>query len=252
MKYISYSMFFIFHFNERCVMSSLAVVRPVSAPLHPWQAITRESGLVLHGPADVFCDAAALGAQFKHLDATAGDGDRTCFGSVDGGWTAMALVLPNGVGQGRPTPLLAALPAVSELMARLPAPIRSVHLLRQGPRGLLDWHFEPLGIHQEECRLLVAVQAPADAVTLLGHQAVAYPEGQVWAGDFSFPHRVENPGDRQRIVLALDMQSTPELARLLPPGLGAEGPRRAALAGEACALLASRGGRAEVLTPGAL
>jgi len=228
-------------------------VRSAPEPLHPWQSVTLHSGLVLHGPVDIACDAETLTAQFDRLDASAGEEARTCFGSIDGSWTAMALMERDGMGAGKPTPLLAEMPMVSDLISRLPAVVRGVHILRQGPRGLLDWHFEAQAIHHEECRVLVPVHAPAGAVTLLGHQAVAYAEGQPWAGDFAFPHRVENPGDTQRIVLALDMQSSPALARLLPPGLGAETKRRAALATEACnALLAWRwaGQRADVLTPG--
>lgn len=235
------------------VCSSRVTVHSAPGPLHPWQSITSDSGLVLHGPLDVACDAEALAAQFDRLDAVAGDDERTCFGSIDGSWTAMTLVERDGMGAGKALARLAEMPAVSDLISRLPNAVRSVHILRQSPRGLLDWHFEAQAIHHEECRILVPIHAPAGAVTLLGHQAVAYAEGQPWAGDFSFPHRVENPGDRQRIVLLLDMPSSPALARLLPPGLGAEAERRAALATEACnALLAWRwaGQRADVLTPG--
>jgi hypothetical protein len=179
------------------------------------------SDLVLHGPADLPCDRDALAAQFHRLDLALGPGGRHFFGSLDGGWTSIPLM--SGIGQdGGPEPVLKEVPAVADLLSRIPGRMLRSHFMRQGPGGMLDWHFDTQAIHLEECRLLMPVQAPPEAYTLLGHLAVAYPEGQVWTGDFNFPHKVVNPGDRDRIMLVMDVVPTPALAALLPPGLGAD------------------------------
>lgn len=222
--------------------------RQADKPLLPWQSVTLGSGLALCGPADIRCDHGAMAAEFERLDATAPEDARSRFGSRDGEWTAMELVGPgrDPGGPGIRTPLLAAMPSAADLISRLPSVVRRAHLMRLGPRGLLDWHFDNQAIHLEECRLLVAIHAPPGAVTLMGHEAISFPEGQVWSGDFSFPHRVENPAERQRIMLIMDLRTSPELARLLPPALGSEVQLRTKLAQDACnALLAAR---AEVLT----
>ena len=56
-------------------------------------------------------------------------------------------------------------------------------------------------------------------MTWIGHEVVAYPAGTAWTADFSFPHQVENTTDTQRVVLAVDVLSSPEVRRLLPPDL---------------------------------
>jgi aspartyl/asparaginyl beta-hydroxylase (cupin superfamily) len=81
--------------------------------------------------------------------------------------------------------------------------------------------------------LLIPIQAPEGAVTLIGHEAAAYPEGQCWTGDFCFPHQVENPTDRDRIVLSLDVTVTDGVRALFPSTLVADPARRDALAGAA-------------------
>ena len=109
----------------------------------------------------------------------------------------------------------------------------SCYVLRQPPRGTLAWHFDDQAIHLRECRLLLPIHAPEAAVTLIGHEAVAYPAGTAWTGDFSFPHQVENPTDAQRIVLAIDVLSEPEVLRLLPSALAEAAAVRMDLAREA-------------------
>lgn len=208
-------------------------------PLLPWQAVTLGCGLVLHGPAEIPCDHGALAAEFDRLDATLGRDERYFFGSTDGGWTTIPLTAASGT-RVVPGALARRVPAAAEVISYLPGTLVGAHFMRLGPGQVLDWHFEPQAIHERECRLLLSIHAPPGAHTLLGHLAVAYPEGQVWAGDFNFPHKVINPGDRDRIMLVMDVLSSPELAALLPPGLGEEPEARARLAGAARDALIAR------------
>jgi hypothetical protein len=97
--------------------------------------------------------------------------------------------------------------------------VLACYVIRQPPHGTLAWHFDPQAVHLAESRLLVPIQAPEAAVTLIGHEAVAYPTGTLWTGDFSFPHQLENPTDAQRMVFAIDVLSGPEVRRLLPLAL---------------------------------
>ena len=72
------------------------------------------------------------------------------------------------------------------------------------------------------------------AVTLIGHEAAAYPVGTAPTGDFNFPHQVENAADAQRVVLAIDVLCEPDVRRLLPPALADAASLRRELAREAC------------------
>ena len=206
--------------------------------LHPWQRPTFGSGLVLHGRLALEIDLPALRREFANLDAAVGPEDRNFLAS-DGSWAAIGLmrrILPAVDGSlrpGIPTPALAHMPSVAALLARAGWTAVDANILRQPPRGCLPWHFEPQGLHQLEARLLIPIHVPPDAVTLIGHERVAYPAGTGWTGDFAFPHQVENPGDEPRIVLALDVLTDEPVHRLLPAALAERVPERRQLAAEA-------------------
>jgi hypothetical protein len=207
--------------------------------LRPWQAVTVGSGLLLHAASALRTEPAAIQADFTVLDEALGPDRRSLLAS-DGSWCAIALVERSGPSSGdapspgTATPALAYMPTVSALLSRAEWTVLSCYVLRQPPHGTLVWHFDPQALHLRECRLLVPIQVPAAAVTLIGHEAAAYPVGMGWTGDFSFPHQVENTTDAQRIVLAIDVMCEPVVRRLLPPALADAALLRLDLAREAC------------------
>jgi len=183
---------------------------------------------MLHAEAALRLDADTLQAEFAALDAALPPEGRTHYGDAPGtGWTAIPL-LADG-----PHPALHHLPTVRTLLERPDLLVQRAYILRQPASGMLGWHFDNLGLHQAEVRLLIPIQAPEGAFTLIGHEAVAYPEGRCWTGDFCFPHQVENPTDRDRIVLAIDVTTTDGVRALFPPPLATDPALRNALAGEA-------------------
>ena len=127
-------------------------------------------------------------------------------------------------------PALDYLPTVRTLLERSDLLVRCAFIHRQPAGGMLRWHFDNLALHRTAVRLLIPIQAPEGAVTLIGHEAVAYPEGQCWTGDFCFPHQVENPTNQDRIVLSLDVTVTDGVRALFPPLLAADSGHRDALA----------------------
>lgn len=197
----------------------------MGAGLHPWQERIRDSGLITHGALDLAVDALPLQRDFAVLDRDLPAAARTCF-DAEGGWTAVPLM----DAPGRATPALALLPSVAALLARVDWAVRRCYLLRQGPGDVLRWHFDNQALHLDEARLLVPIVVPPAAVTWIGHEAVAYPPGHGWTGDFALPHQVENSTDEQRVVLAIDVEVRPALVRLFPAGLTAEAARRIELA----------------------
>jgi hypothetical protein len=210
-----------------------------SGALRPWQAVTVGSGLLLHAASTLRTEPAALQADFAALDASVGPDGRNFLAS-DGSWCAIALVersrpLSGALfSSGAATPALPYMPTVRALLSRANWTVLSCYVLRQPPHGTLAWHFDPQALHLQECRLLVPVQAPDAAVTLIGHEAAAYPVGTAPTGDFNFPHQVENAADAQRVVLAIDLLCEPDVRRLLPPALADAASLRRELAREAC------------------
>lgn len=193
--------------------------------MEAFRDVTRESGLTLHAPAARCFDPVALQAEFAALDSALPPEGRTHYGAAPGtGWTAIPL-------QCEPArSLLERLPTLRSAV-EWPGPrLTRVFILRQPAGGILDWHVDHIGIHRQEARLLIPIHAPTGAITLIGHDSAAYPEGQCWTGDFCFPHRVENFTDRDRIVLALDVTVDGWVKALFPPELGADVPLRGELA----------------------
>ncbi|QJE74020.1 aspartyl/asparaginyl beta-hydroxylase domain-containing protein [Aerophototrophica crusticola] len=217
-------------------MTGQGVTGTGETTLLPWEQVTVGCGLTLHAPATLRLDPARLKAEFAALDAAIPDRARTHYGAQAGtGWTAIPLALPARQ-PGRGLELLPALdhmPLVRDLLGTPGWAVRSANLLRQPARGCLAWHYDNEALHLDCVRLLVPIHAPAGATTRIGHERAAYAEGQAWTGDFSFPHQVENATPADRVVLAVDMASTPTLRALFPPALSAEVDRRRALAAEA-------------------
>lgn len=200
---------------------------------HPWQRVVSGSGLMLHAPLDLTVELSALRADFAALDGSLGHERRSCL-TTDGSWSSITLVERSAkFGPGTPTPLFERMPSVARLAAGTGWAMVNCHLMRLPPRAILPWHFESQAPHLPESRLLVPLHAPAGAVTLIGDEAAAYPEGVAWTGDFNFPHQVENRSDEQRIMLIVDVMTGPELLRMLPPAIVAETARRSALAMQA-------------------
>ncbi|PWC85442.1 hypothetical protein TSH100_15535 [Azospirillum sp. TSH100] len=202
-------------------------------PLHPWQQVTVGSGLTLHAPLTVRADAGALRREFDALDAATGDEGRQ-FRAGDGSWSSITLIeeglAPNGNRvQGKPTPALDLMPTARALLEGLRCRILSCYVHRQEPGGLLRWHYDSAGLHLPEARLIVPVIVPPAAVTWIGDSPAAYPAGMLWAGDFTFPHQVENAPEEQRIVLLVDVVSDGRSRSLAPPELYGQLPLRVGL-----------------------
>ncbi len=134
---------------------------------------------------------------------------------------------------GSPTPILDKMPSVRALLERFGCTVLSCHISRQSPGGSLTWHYDDQALHLPESRFLVPVRIPQEARTFIGHEAVAYPEGVVWTGDFSFPHMVDNPSGDQRIVLLIDVLNNDWARGRAPDAMSAELARRASLSAQA-------------------
>jgi len=196
--------------------------------METFQQITLGSNLTLHAEAALRLDVDTLKAEYAAMDKALPAEERTHYGAEPGtGWTAIALLV-----DGR-RPALDHLPTVRTLLERRDLLVKMAFIHRQPAGGMLRWHFDNLALHRDEVRLLIPIQAPEGAVTLIGHEAVAYPEGQCWTGDFCFPHQVENPTGWDRIVLSFDVTVTDGVRALSPPLLAADQARRHDLAGAA-------------------
>lgn len=145
-----------------------------------------------------------------------------------GDWSGIDLIaaedarLPLAPGQGAPrsSGWWHAEPAWSELFATLHTPILSARLLRLGPCSRIHEHRDyDLGQPGNPLRLHVPLLSPAEVEFLLDGRRVPMRPGECWFLDLSRPHRVENPGTRERIHLVLDCASNTWLQQAIAAGL---------------------------------
>lgn len=210
------------------------------ATLTPWQQVTVGCGLMLAAASDIRVDPDLLSRQVRTAIDSVPEAERGHYGSDDGTWTAITLVNMPPASQGpalapgTPAPVMAHLPLLPPILEDLGGVPHGAYILRQPPQGYLRWHFDPQSLHLPLCRLLLTVAADPAAFTWIGHEKLAFPPGTMWTGDFAIPHQVENPADRERLVIALDYPSTDRVRAHFPAALYADGDQRRHLAQLAC------------------
>lgn len=177
----------------------------------PWQDLLIESGLILHKRL-AGIDPTLLRREFAVLDAALGP-ERRHSVAWDTSWSVITLVdrvTPIGTGPlpaGVVAPAMAMMPSLVTLIAAMRWTVVGSHIYRLPPHSILPWHFEEMGPRFAETRVLVPIHSAPEAVTWFGDDGIRYPDGTVWTGDFAFPHQVDNPSDRERIMAIIDVRN---------------------------------------------
>lgn len=146
------------------------------------------------------------------------------------GWEGIALVQADGRADNtrspmpsrsgpQPTPALASCPYLAEILASLPGPILGARLLYLEPGGVAPLHRDPIGFPVGVVRLHVPIVTHPDVEMWLGGERTRWAEGELWFGDFAFPHRLANPSSITRIHLVLDVCASDALLALFPPAI---------------------------------
>lgn len=148
----------------------------------------------------------------------------------DGGWSGISLISPDGDPQqlysggsvstaSKATPLLAECPALRTTIESVPAVIETARLLRLAPGSVIREHRDDgIGLDQGLVRLHIPVISHPEVEFYLDGQRVPMAEGECWYLDFGLPHRVSNPGPRERVHLVMDCIAGERLRALLPDG----------------------------------
>lgn len=116
-----------------------------------------------------------------------------------------------------PTPWLEHAPYHSEVLAAIPAQLRSVRLMALGPDAVSPEHTDTKhGVAWGTARLHVPVTTTPGARLYIDGREHHWQPGSLWFGDFSRPHRVENHGPGRRVHLVVDVMPSKALLDLFP------------------------------------
>lgn len=131
----------------------------------------------------------------------------------------------------RPTPVLAELPYLRQVLAGLGTVIGRSRLMRISPEAEAAPHVDTSYYWWDRVRLHVPVVTSADVEFHCGEDVANLGAGETWVFDTWQTHRVTNPGPDARIHLVVDSIGSDALWQMIEhgagpgEGFGAEGPR---------------------------
>ncbi len=152
----------------------------------------------------------------------------------DGGWTAIGLVASRGDpledrsrGRYRKTELVKYAPYMESIIDSFATRVLRVRLMSLAPGARIHWHFDAKEtLDYGAVRLHIPVISNPDVEFQICHQRCRWRAGELWYGDFSFPHRLHNRGEQARIHLVLDLGFNRKLEALFPREFLAQRKRR--------------------------
>lgn len=194
---------------------------------YPWQALTRASGARLTCQLAADLDKATLRQEAEHLVST--------FAPVNqhgddhaGGWKAISLVSSGGdVFQSKAIPgttpqktaAVSEVPYIESIIDGFEFRFERerVRLMQLLPGEQILWHHDPQeSIDKTIVRIHLPMKTNDRVQFQISHENCRWGPGEMWYGDFSFPHRLYNGGDEDRIHLVLDIAVNDDLKALFP------------------------------------
>lgn len=174
-------------------------------------------------------------------------------GYHDGSWAGIALVAAGGRADPNsfafntsdaapgPTEVLARAPYLGEVLASIDAPKSTVRILRLSRGSRIHPHRDPPANFQTGLlRLHLPIVTHPDVTMILAGRPAHWGEGELWWGDFSRVHSVENNSPIDRMHLVMDCAITEALLSLFPePFVAAQRRLGVTMHAEPCALPAS-------------
>jgi hypothetical protein len=202
---------------------------------YPWQLYTRLLQLDLMVRLEQTFPVDELKAEFDKVIENYRPAEQ--FGQYHrGGWSGVALHAIDG----NPlddqdnfdavcskTAALKHAPLMEEIIDSFPCEKRRVRLLRLAPGRKIFWHSEPWhSIDSKMVRLHIPITSNDQVGFQISHQDLNWQPGELWYGDFSFPHRLQNSGDTERIHLVIDLETNDAIRKLFPKSLHQQRLRR--------------------------
>jgi hypothetical protein len=145
----------------------------------------------------------------------------------DGGWSAIGLISQGGDPENlrlgdqaySETPALAVAPYFKEVINAIKCEKQRVRLMALEPRANIFEHYDKEeSLDAGVARLHVPVVTNDQVDFFLAKRRQRWKAGELWYGDFSFPHHLCNRGRETRVHLVLDCVVSDQLLSLFPAG----------------------------------
>jgi SAM-dependent methyltransferase/uncharacterized protein YbaR (Trm112 family) len=133
------------------------------------------------------------------------------------GWSQIQLLEPDGRGGEVQHPVMASCPAMHALAESFGARVMAMTLARLEPGGGVHEHRDISGgVSMGVLRLHVPLRTDPGVEFVVDGVRVSMREGETWHLDTTYPHRVANHSQINRVHLIIDLEATPQLRELLP------------------------------------
>jgi hypothetical protein len=193
--------------------------------MYPWQLDTRWHDLQLTAQLAASYPEQQLRAELDLILKNYSPQEQ--FGQYHlGGWSGVALHAIDGDPtkdhddfdvELHKTPALKHAPLMEQIIDSLPGEKRRVRILQLAPGKRVFWHSDAWhSIDSKLLRLHVPIIRNDRVGFQISHQDCPWKPGELWYGDFSFPHRLQNGGDASRIHLVIDLVNNDAIRELLP------------------------------------
>jgi len=195
---------------------------------YPWQLYTRLQGVEVTAQLPGNYPAKELEAEYRELLANFATKEQ--FGAYHrGGWSGIALHAIDGdptkdhdifEEKIEKTPALKFTPTMERIIDAFPAEKRRVRILRLLPGKQIFWHCDFWhSVDFKLIRLHIPIITNPGVGFQISHQDCIWQPGELWYGDFTFPHRLQNGGDADRVHLVIDLVNNDAIRAMLPDSL---------------------------------
>jgi Aspartyl/Asparaginyl beta-hydroxylase len=194
--------------------------------LYPWQVVSRFMGVNLSSrlKGSDWIDTDLIAAETKKIIA---EFNLVAHGRYhDGGWSAIGLISHEGnpdqlkslPGNYVKTPVLAPAPYLESVIDSFQCEKQRVRLMALQPGKNIYWHYD---FHESidtefNARLHIPIITNPGVQVQICHEDQVWRPGELWYADFSFPHRLCNRGQAERIHLVLDLKVNDYVTSLFP------------------------------------
>jgi hypothetical protein len=201
--------------------------------MFPWQIVTKAGGIDLTAKLSISLSQEKLLSDLSAVTSEFRPSLHFRNRHYVGEWGTIGLIAANGrVGESRykrgaaylKTEAIKSCTYIEAFLDSLRCKKWRVRLLVLSPGSQIRWHYDNIDtIDRESVRLHAPIVTNDGVQFEICHVNCPWKPGELWYGDFSFPHRVFNKGAEQRWHLVMDLVINDWISNLFPDWINTSG-----------------------------